>query len=214
MKSERNAKAWVTLAAAATLLLIVTAACNSSTDRVQQSPSATPDVPPAPTAIWAGLLQRTPYPYVLPLPQPTRSSLDGTYVKFEQREAEPVHCLRCPDWGLEGGVWKLSLDRGIFRVYHEITGWHSLGSFVVSKDLESKEKLDQLIVFNDPVCPSSIGLYLAKLEGEALSLQVVHDPCSIRLRAINLAHLPWHSCQPPNGEAGVTDHWPKPAGCD
>jgi hypothetical protein len=204
----------IVFAAVATFLVVIIAACNSSTGRAELGLSVTPEVPPAPTGIWSGLLKRTPYPYVLSLPQPTRSSLDGTYVKLEQREGEPVHCLRCPDWGLEGGVWKLSLDRGIFRVYHEVTGWHSLGSFVVSRDQESKERLDQLVIFNDPVCPSTIGLYLWKLEEGELSLQVVHDPCSIRLRAINLAHMDWHSCQPPNAEAAVTDHWSKPAGCD
>jgi hypothetical protein len=33
-------------------------------------------------------------------------------------------------------------------------------------------------------------------------------------RAMNLANLPWQSCQPPNTEAAITDHWPKPIGCN
>jgi hypothetical protein len=47
-----------------------------------------------------------------------------------------------------------------------------------------------------------------------LILNLAEDNCAIGLRAINLTKLPWLSCQPPNREAAITDHWPKPAGCD
>lgn len=33
------------------------------------------------------------------------------------------------------------------------------------------------------------------------------DKYAIALRAINLAKLPWLSCQPPDIESGATNHW-------
>jgi hypothetical protein len=140
--------------------------------------------------------------------------VDGTYAKFELKEAPPVHCLRCPDYAPEGGIWKLHLDRGIFRVLHEVTGWHSMGSFVLAKDRRTAGTEDQLLLFNDPACPGAVGLYEWTLEGGELTLEVLEDTCSIHLRAMNLTNLPWLSCQPPNIEAGITDHWQKPPGCE
>ena len=34
------------------------------------------------------------------------------------------------------------------------------------------------------------------------------------LFTIGFANLVWSSCQPPNAEAAVTNHWPPPAGCE
>jgi hypothetical protein len=172
--------------------------------------------------IWYDFQKRSPYPYTLPLPEPRRSPIDKTYVKFEPTDTPIVHCRRCPDYAPEGGLWKLRLDKGIFRIYHKVTGWKSIGTFIVTKD----EKLDpgsgqlldsdsgQLVLSNDPVCPDVIGVYRwKKVEGK-LILSEIDDPCSIRLRAMNVTHLPWQSCQPPNTEAATTGHWPKPQGCD
>jgi hypothetical protein len=158
------------------------------------------------TAIWYELLQRTPYPYTLPLPPPKASSIDGTYTKFETKEIPPVHCRRCPDYAPEGGIWKLNLSKGVFRIFHTVTGWKDIGSFIISGD--------QLILANDPVCHEVVGVYRWKLEEAKLILNLVEDNCAIGLRAMNLTKLPWLSCQPPSREAAITDHWPKPAGCD
>jgi hypothetical protein len=163
---------------------------------------------------WAALLQRTPHPYLLPLPPPVRTSLDGTYAKVELKEGPPVHCLRCPDYAPEGGIWKLNLDRGTFRIIHEVTGWKSIGSYVVTRDRWTSGAPDQLLLFNDPTCPEAIGLYTWKLEAGNLILEVIDDTCAIYLRAMNLTNLPWLSCQPPNIETGITDHWLKPPGCE
>ena len=73
---------------------------------------------------------------------------------------------------------------------------------------------DRVLFANDPVCPDGIGVYHWKLENDRLILSVIDDPCAINLRAKNLSETPWLSCQPPNIEAGITDHWPKPEGCD
>ena len=164
---------------------------------------------------WAQLLQATPHPYLLPLPGSERTVLDGTYVKIDPKKEPPVHCLRCPDYAPEGGVWKLNLDRGIFRVYHVPSGWQSIGSFVISRDRETKlEFPDRLVLFNDPTCTGVVGMYTWEFEDGSLVLDVIEDTCSIHLRAMNLTSLPWQSCFPPGIEAAITDHWQKPLGCD
>jgi hypothetical protein len=132
--------------------------------------------------------------------------MDGTYTKVETKETPPVPCRRCPDYAPEGGIWKLNLSNGVFRIFHTVTGWKDMGSFILSGD--------QLTLANDPVCHEVIGVYRWKLEEGKLILTVVDDNCAIGLRAINLTKLPWLSCQPPNTEAAVTGHWPKPPGCE
>jgi hypothetical protein len=161
---------------------------------------------PTAQAVWAGLLERQPYPYLIPLPQPKRTEIDGTYTKVVVAQAERVHCLRCPEYAPEGGVWKLSFDRGVFRIFHPESRWKSIGTYVVAGD--------RLLLANDPSCIDGFGLYSWKLTKGRLVLEVIDDPCAIRLRAMNLTQMPWDSCRPPSIEAAVTEHWPKPDGCD
>jgi hypothetical protein len=134
----------------------------------------------APTATpedrWTTLFQRTPYPYTASLPPPSSSPLDGTYVKDDLSQAEHVHCLRCPDYLPEAGLWKLNLDRGVFRIYHEVTGWRSLGSFTTAGN--------EMRVFNDPNCPDLTGAYKWQLADGKLVFSI-EDECSIQLRAAN-----------------------------
>ncbi len=156
--------------------------------------------------IWNELWQRAPYPHTLPPAPPQSTPIDGTYTKLEKKEGEPVHCLRCPDYAPEGGIWKLNLGKGVFRIFHRVTGWKDIGSFYVSGD--------RLILANDPVCHEMIGVYQWKLEEGRFTLKEIDDPCAIHLRAMNLTNLPWLSCQPPSAEAAVSDHWLKPQGCD
>jgi hypothetical protein len=159
-----------------------------------------------PTDIWIALFERTPVPWTTPLPPLEATVLDATYVKVNPRLATPFPCKRCPDYALNGGLWKFSFDKGIFRIYYTINGWRSLGSYTVSGD--------QLYLFNDPYCNWETGIYKWKLEEGSLILTEVDDPCSQGLRAANLVDQPWLSCRPPNVEAMITDHWQKPAGCD
>jgi hypothetical protein len=58
------------------------------------------------------------YPYLIPIPEPRPTELDGTYTRIVVSPVERVHCLRCPDYAPLGGVWKLSLSKGVFRVLH------------------------------------------------------------------------------------------------
>lgn len=196
-------------------LILVVSACQQPADI---GPSATP-VPsptisvtatasaiPTPADKWQALFQHTPVPWTTPLPPEEPTVLDATYVKINPRLATPFPCKRCPDYALEGGLWKFSLNKGTFRIYYTINGWRSLGSYTVSED--------RLYLFNDPYCNWETGIYTWKLEDGALILSEVNDPCSGGLRAANLIDQPWLSCRPPNVEAAITDHWNKPEGCD
>lgn len=176
-----------------------------ATSTLLSSPSPTSQSTPAPTDAWFALLQRTPFPYTTPLPPPARTVMDGTYAKLDPKQEEHVPCKRCPDYAPEGGIWKLHLDGGVYRIFYENTGWRSVASFTVSGD--------QFALFNDPYCTDVVGTYAWKLDKGALTFKVIKDECSIRLRAMNLTSQPWLACQPPNTEAAVTDHWLKPPGC-
>jgi len=146
-----------------------------------------PGLPPGksrPTStIWSELLQKTPYPHTAPLPARVPTALDGTYTKFDPKKTAPVPCRRCPDYVPQGGIWKLNLDKGIFRIFHESTGWRSLGSFVIDGN--------RVQVFNDPCCIKVKGSYRWTLVQGRLSLQVVEDKCAIGQRAKNLTKLSW-----------------------
>ena len=157
-------------------------------------------------AAWNELLQRSPFPYVLPLPEPRPTVVDGTYTKSVVAPAERVHCLRCPDYAPEGGLWKIRFDKGTFRIIHAETAWKSIGTFIVAGD--------RLLLANDPNCIDTIGLYTWRLEEGQLYLEAIDDPCAIKLRGLNLTQQPWRACRPPTIEAAITEHWPKPEGCD
>jgi len=206
MTSRKYLKAITSATVLTVTLLLVSAGCVSPQSATSPTTPELPDAEATPTGVWAGLFQRTPFPYATPLPAPTPTILDGTYTKFELQEGTPVHCLRCPDYAPEGGTWKLSLDKGIFRIYYEVTGWRSLGSYTLSGD--------QLTLINDPYCPNVVGTYRWEIQEGELILEEIQDECSISLRAMNLTKLPWRSCRPPSSEAAVTDHWPKPPGCE
>jgi len=159
-----------------------------------------------PTDIWNALFERTPVQWTTPLPPLEATSIDATFIKINPRLATPFPCKRCPDYALEGGLWKLSFDRGIFRIYYTMNGWRSLGSYTISGD--------RIYLFNDPYCNWDTGVYTWKLEEGSLIFTEVDDPCSQGLRAANLTDQPWLFCKPPNVEAMITDHWQKPEGCD
>jgi hypothetical protein len=162
--------------------------------------------PNSPREVWSELLLRHPYPHLIPLPEAKRSDLDGTYTKVVVAKAERVHCLRCPDYAPEGGVWKLNLGQGVFRIFNPESGWKSIGTYIVAGD--------RILLVNDPTCIDALGLYRWRLDEGRLVLEVLDDPCAIKLRAMNLTQQPWLPCRPPNIEAAVTEHWLKPEGCD
>ncbi len=178
----------------------------------RQNGRPAPEPPPSGNAkastseIWTELLQKKPFPHTAPLPPQRGSVLDGTYTKSDPKKTPPVQCRRCPDYVPEGGLWKLNLDQGIFRIFHEFTGWRSIGSFVVEGE--------RVRLFNDPCCMEVTGTYTWTLEAGRLRLQVIHDDCAIGMRGKNLTQLPWIACQPSSTEAGISGYRDKPDGCD
>ena len=224
MESKKRPSAWVAFAMGwqryrtfviiAVLLLVMACSSQPAVTGVQQDgPEMLAAASPAADA-WSALLQNIPFPYSIPLPPPQPSLLDGTYVKAEPILAESVPCMRCPDYAPEAGIWKLNLDKGVYRIYHEATDWRSIGSFTAFFDRTSYQQVNQLVLFNDPHCPGVVGLYNWQLEDGNLTLTVVGDTCSMGLRAANFTHMSWLACRPPSTEAAITDHWPKPPGCD
>ena len=141
-----------------------------------------------------------------PFRNPKPTVVDGTYTKSVVAPAERVHCLRCPDYAPEGGLWKIRFDKGTFRIIHAETAWKSIGTFIVAGD--------RLLLANDPNCIDTIGLYTWRLEEGQLYLEAIDDPCAIKLRGLNLTQQPWRACRPSTIEAAITEHWPKPEGCD
>jgi len=214
MAPDRNLKKLITVSTlAVTMFLMALFLPSYGKDPRKNAPHPS-GTTSTPRNAWFELLQRSPYPFTIPLPAPTQTIIDGTYTKFELKETPPVPCRRCPDYAPEGGIWKLSLDKGVFRIFHEVTGWKSLGTFIVTRDEPSSPRTGQLVLANDPTCQEVIGVYHWKLEEGKLILTVIEDKCAIRLRAMNLTNLPWLSCHPPSLEAAITDHWPKPPGCE
>lgn len=205
MMFERGAKTFGLFATVVAAICLMAVACSSNRDAQQNASDAT-EIASTPTSGWSGILQRTPYPYTTPLPPATPTILDGAYVKFDPRPGERAPCRRCPPYPPEGGIWRLSLDRGIFRVYHDGTGWSTLGSFTVSGN--------RIEFFNDPHCFQDVGIYTWRLEDGKLMLEAVRDDCGVDLRLRSFVEYPWKSCQPPSTEAAITDHWPTPVGCD
>jgi hypothetical protein len=153
----------------------------------------------APTNVWDALSQVTPVSYGTPLPEPETSPLDGTYAKYDTAPPQWWSCLRCADYRPAGGAWRLQFDRGVMRIYYEVTGWHSLASYTVSGD--------RLYLFNDPYCKDMTGEYKWSLEDGSLTLETVGDSCAFQLRERNLSAQTWEACT-----AGAGGE--KPRGCE
>ena len=152
-----------------------------------------------PTNVWASLLEVTPVSYTTPHPVSNPSPLDGTYAKFDPNWPQWWSCLRCADYRPAGGAWRLQFDKGVMRIYYEVTGWNSLASYAV---LENR-----LYLFNDPYCRDVTGEYAWKLEDGNLMLETIQDSCSFQLRSKNLSGQSWDICDPLAGAE-------KPRGCE
>ena len=189
-------------------IVIVVLSINSCFLPAQRSTNSFPPATPEtdlfealPTNVWSSLLKVTPVPHTNPLPEPEGTPLDGMYAKYDPAYPQWWSCRRCADYRPVGGVWRLQFDRGVMRIYYEVTGWNSLASYTVSGD--------RLHLFNDPYCKEATGEYVWELVNGNLSLDVVDDPCSFQLRGQNLSELSWEGCQAPEDEEG----WQAPRGC-
>jgi hypothetical protein len=205
--SEKDAENKTLMALILVLMLgAVSCMAPQQTDRKEPQTLPSENTGGAHAVIWIELLQKTPFPHTAPLPPRHATVLDGFYTKFDPEKTPPVACRRCPDYVPEGGIWKLNLDKGVFRIFHEFTGWRSIGSFVVDGN--------RVHLFNDPTCMEPTGIYTWELKAGHLRFKVIDDECAIGMRAKNLTQLPWTSCQPPSMEAGTSGHWNTPPGCD
>ena len=135
---------------------------------------------------WQELQERTPVAHTTAQPEPLPGPLDGTYAKLDPSWPQWWLCRRCADYRHAGGIWKLQLEKGVMRIYYDITGWRSLASFSVDGD--------RMYLFNDPYCPDDVGEYAWKLEGGELTLETVEDACAFGLRAENFSLQPWLGC--------------------
>jgi hypothetical protein len=133
------------------------------------------------------------------LSQPRSLPLDGIYAKYDPAPPQWWSCLRCADYRPAGGAWRLQFDRGVMRIYYEVTGWNDIASYTVSGD--------RLYLFNDPYCSDVTGEYKWSLEGENLNLETVQDSCAFQLRERNLSAQAWETCA-----AGAGGE--KPRGCE
>lgn len=153
-----------------------------------------------PTSAWDSLLQATPHAYFTPLPDSVPQSIDGTYAKIDQSWPQWWKCLRCADYRVTGGVWKLQFDKGVMRIFYETNGWRSLSSYTIEGD--------RLYLFNDPYCPENTGEYKWSVQNGQLSLDALNDPCAFDLRAENLTRQSWNACPDPSDVSSAA-----PAGC-
>ncbi len=138
------------------------------------------------TGVWDELMNATPFPHGFPLPEPVQSPLDGTYAKLDESPPQYWTCYRCADYRPMGGIWRLQFDRGVMRVFYQITNWKSIASFSVEGN--------KLRIFNDPFCPQDMGEYEWSLENGNLTLNAISDGCAFDLRMENLAKQPWLAC--------------------
>ncbi len=153
---------------------------------------------------WDELLKRDAFIYTVPrVNKPT--PIDGVYIKTALKKGQIVPCRRCPDWLANPGVWRLYFKKGIYRIINTDTGWKSIGTYIVSKD--------RVFLANDSACIYDFGVYSFKFKDRVLTFDIIDDPCAIKLRGMNFCETDWVSCYPPNEEASITAHWPKPHGC-
>ncbi len=152
------------------------------------------------TSVWEALLSAAPSAYDFPLAEPIQSSIDGIYGKVDQSAPQWWACFRCADYRPAGGIWKLQFDRGVARIYYEITNWKSIASFTISAN--------RLQIFNDPICPHELGEYEWKLENGSLRLGLIQDSCAFELRGKNLTTQSWLACNAEGQETSACQEIP------
>jgi hypothetical protein len=133
-----------------------------------------------------------PYPFHSPTPAPDSTSpLDGTYLRMltlhdvgGARVGLPYRCLRCPPFRIDAGVSSLIFFHGAYYLHHQLSGFRTMGSFVVEGD--------RVTLFNDPNCPQTEGLYEYELSAHSVRFHVVHDDCPFSgERGFDLIARPW-----------------------
>jgi hypothetical protein len=164
--------------------LLLAASCTQEA----ASPSAPGASRPSPTGdpeLWRTDLEE-PYAFTTPVPPLAATPIDGTYGRDFSEGTEPIPCRRCAPYRLDRGPSTLELDAGRFRVDHQSNAFGSQGHYLVEGH--------ELILFNDPECPTTRGVYRWELQGGTLTLEEVDDPCPFDLlRARYLMAAPWQA---------------------
>lgn len=132
-----------------------------------------------------------PYPFMSPTPSPTPTELDGTYMRTMTlqelggaRRGLPYRCLRCPPFRIDAGVSTIVLFHGAYYIHHQLSGFRTMGSFVVEGD--------RVTLFNDANCPQDPGVYEVEATAHGLRFDVVSDDCPFSgERALDLMVRPW-----------------------
>jgi hypothetical protein len=152
-----------------------------------------------------------PYPFMSPTPAPAATPLDGTYLRtltFAElggaRIAMPNRCLRCPPYRIDPGVSSLIFTRGAYYLHHHLSGFRTMGSFVVEGD--------RVTLFNDPNCPQTPGVYEFDVARHGLRLRVVAEDCPISgERPRDLMFASW--TRVPACVRRIQDLWPGEVAC-
>jgi hypothetical protein len=152
-----------------------------------------------------------PYPFMSPTPSPGPSVLDGTYLRtISLREVGgaryglPVRCLRCPPYRIDAGVSTLIFINGAYYVHHQISGFKTMGSFVIDGD--------RVTLFNDANCPQTPGTYRFEQTAHGLRFTVVEDDCPFSgERSDDLEYTTWTHV--PACVSRIVDLWPGEVAC-
>jgi len=192
------------VALAAIVALAIVAATRPAADTEAAATTRTPAVSVSPTELVRvggmpiAIPDRTihdptllPYPFASPTPSPTVSSIDGTYLRTVDlaqiggaRVGLPYRCFRCPPYRIDAGVTTLIFHEGAYYIHHDLSGFRTMGSFVVDGDT--------VTLFNDANCPQTTGVYRFVRTSHALRLDVVRDDCPFSgERADDLMFEPW-----------------------
>ena len=132
-----------------------------------------------------------PYPFMSPTPPPSPTSIDGTYMRTMTlrdvggaRVGLPFRCLRCPPYRIDAGVSTLVFFHGAYYLHHQLSGFRTMGSFVVEGD--------RVTFFNDANCPQTPGVYEFELPGHSIRFRVIEDDCPFSgERGFDLMVRPW-----------------------
>jgi hypothetical protein len=80
------------------------------------------------------------------LPADTPAEFEKSFMRVtEQLVTRGIHVLAHP-----------------FRIFHQATGWQSVGSFILSKDRRTADTADQMVLLNDPNCPEYVAIYAGR----------------------------------------------------
>jgi hypothetical protein len=215
------------LALAAIVALSVAALADRSepdTARPSPTPTPTPTVTPSPVelvkvgGVFLAAPDRRitdprllPYPFMSPTPPPVETPLDGTYMRTltlaelgGSRIALPYRCLRCPPYRIDAGVSTLVFTRGAYYVHHQLSGFRTMGSFVVEDD--------RVTLFNDTNCPKTPGVYAFEITAHGLRLRAIEDDCPYSgERADDLGYVTW--TRVPACIRRIQNLWPGEVAC-